>query len=79
MAISTAILAFEGVQIIDDTGPYEAFGRRGPTYLVAQTGDALSTNSGSTRPLEFEARDPGSAADAPARQRVTVVRVGSTT
>lgn len=46
MAISTAILVFEGVQIIDYTGPYEALGRRGPTYLVAERGDALATNMG---------------------------------
>jgi putative intracellular protease/amidase len=29
MAISTAILVFEGVPIIDCTGPYEAFVRVG--------------------------------------------------
>ena len=46
MAISTAILVFDGVQIIDYTGTFEALGQRGPTDLVAETGDALATNMG---------------------------------
>ena len=46
MAITTAILVFDGVQIIDYTGPCEALGRRGPAYLVAENGAALTTNMG---------------------------------
>jgi putative intracellular protease/amidase len=46
MAISTAILIFDDVQIIDYTGPFEALGRRGPTYLVAERPGALVTNMG---------------------------------
>ena len=46
MPFSTAILVFDDVQIIDYTGPFEALGRRGPTYLVAEKPDALTTNMG---------------------------------
>ena len=46
MPITTAILVFDDVQIIDYTGPYEALGRRGPTFLVAEKADGLTTNMG---------------------------------
>ncbi len=46
MTISSAILVFEGVLIIDYTGPYEALGRRGPTYLVGEHADPIATNMG---------------------------------
>jgi putative intracellular protease/amidase len=45
MSITTAILVFDDVQIIDYTGPFEALGRRGPTFLVAETPE-LVTNMG---------------------------------
>ena len=45
MTFTTAILVFDDVQIIDYTGPYEVFGRRGPTYLVAEKLE-LTTNMG---------------------------------
>jgi len=44
VSISTAILVFDDVQIIDYTGPYEALGRRGDAYLVAEKPDGLTTN-----------------------------------
>ena len=46
MPLTTAILVFDDVQIIDYTGPFEALGRRGPTYLVAEKPGAITTNMG---------------------------------
>ena len=46
MPITTAILVFDDVQIIDYTGPYEALGRRGSAFLVAEKADGLTTNMG---------------------------------
>lgn len=45
-----AILLFEGVQIIDYTGPYEVFGQMGNTrvYTVSETGKTLTTAMGMT-------------------------------
>jgi putative intracellular protease/amidase len=45
MTFTTAILAFDDVQIIDYTGPFEVFGRCGPTFLVAEKPE-LTTNMG---------------------------------
>lgn len=44
-ARDVAILLFEGVQIIDYTGPYEVFGQVGAfnVYTVSETGETLST------------------------------------
>jgi putative intracellular protease/amidase len=42
-----AILVFEGVQIIDYTGPYEVFGQAGcDVFTVAERSDTLTTNMG---------------------------------
>lgn len=45
---NVAILVFEGVQIIDYTGPYEVFGQVGPfhVYTVSKDGETLSTAMG---------------------------------
>jgi len=45
---NVAILLFEGVQIIDFTGPYEVFGQVGPfnVYTVSETGESLTTAMG---------------------------------
>jgi putative intracellular protease/amidase len=46
--LNVAILIFEGVQIIDYTGPYEVLGsrRRRNVYTVAEKPDAITTNMG---------------------------------
>lgn len=44
--MNIAILIFDNVQIIDYTGPYEAFGRRGHAYTVAQRPDPIVTEMG---------------------------------
>ena len=55
-----AILLFEGVQIIDYTGPYEVFGQAGyDVFTVAERPDLLSTNMG------MEVKPTHSFADAP--------------
>src|SRR5215213_671825 len=45
---NVAILIFEGVQIIDYTGPYEVLGGWGKrhVYTVAEKADAITTNMG---------------------------------
>src|SRR3982750_4324456 len=45
---NVAILIFDGVQIIDYTGPYEVLGsgRRRNVYTVAEKPDAITTNMG---------------------------------
>lgn len=53
-----AILVFEGVQIIDYTGPYEVFGQGGfDVYTVAETKDALTTAMGMTVVPKFTFAD----------------------
>jgi len=53
-----AILIFEGVQIIDYTGPYEVFGQGGfDVYTVAETKGALTTAMGMTVVPEFTFAD----------------------
>ena len=45
--IKAAILLFDGVQIIDFTGPYEVFGQaRFDVFTVSQTGDPIVTTMG---------------------------------
>jgi putative intracellular protease/amidase len=46
--LNVAILIFEGVQIIDYTGPYEVLGswRKRNVYTVAEKSDAITTNMG---------------------------------
>ncbi len=46
--LNVAILIFDGVQIIDYTGPYEVLGSRGRrnVYTVAERADAIKTNMG---------------------------------
>ena len=46
--LNVAILIFDGVQIIDYTGPYEVLGSRGRrnVYTVAEKPDAIKTNMG---------------------------------
>jgi putative intracellular protease/amidase len=46
--LNVAILIFDGVQIIDYTGPYEVLGswRRRNVYTVAEKPDAITTNMG---------------------------------
>jgi putative intracellular protease/amidase len=46
--LNVAILVFDGVQIIDYTGPYEVLGsgRRRNVYTVAEKPDAITTNMG---------------------------------
>jgi putative intracellular protease/amidase len=46
--LNVAILIFEGVQIIDYTGPYEVLGsgRRRNVYTVSEKPDAITTNMG---------------------------------
>src|SRR5215212_4340488 len=45
---NVAILIFDGVQIIDYTGPYEVLGGMGKrnVYTVAEKADAVTTNMG---------------------------------
>ncbi len=44
---SVAILIFEGVQIIDFTGPYEVFGQAGfEVFTVAKSGETITTAMG---------------------------------
>src|SRR2546423_395828 len=45
---NVAILIFDGVQIIDYTGPYEVLGswRKRNVYTVAEKPDAITTNMG---------------------------------
>jgi len=53
-----AILVFEGVQIIDYTGPYEVFGQGGfDVYTVAEAKDALTTAMGMTVVPKFTFAD----------------------
>jgi putative intracellular protease/amidase len=44
--MNTAVLLFDDIQIIDFTGPWEAFGRRGTVYGVSETGEAILTSMG---------------------------------
>jgi len=44
--MNTAVLLFDGVQIIDYTGPWEAFGRRGNVYGVSEHGQPITTSMG---------------------------------
>ena len=45
--VKVAILLFDGVQIIDFTGPYEVFGQaRFEVFTVSQTGDPIVTTMG---------------------------------
>ncbi len=46
--MNVAILIFDGVQIIDYTGPYEVLGSHGrrKVYTVAENSDAITTNMG---------------------------------
>lgn len=44
--MNTAVLLFDGVQIIDYTGPLEAFGRRGTVYGVSEHGKPITTSMG---------------------------------
>lgn len=44
--MNTVVLLFDGVQIIDYTGPWEAFGRVGDVYGVSETGEAITTSMG---------------------------------
>ena len=46
--LNVAILIFDGVQIIDYTGPYEVLGSRGRrnVYTVAENADPITTNMG---------------------------------
>ena len=44
--MKTAVLLFDGVQIIDYTGPWEAFGRRGSVYGVSERGQPITTSMG---------------------------------
>jgi putative intracellular protease/amidase len=47
--LKVAILVFEGVQIIDYTGPYEVFGQTGAdVYMVAEKTEPLTTAMGMT-------------------------------
>src|SRR5215470_8809723 len=47
--LNVAILVFQGVQIIDYTGPYEVFGQTGAdVYLVAEKTEPLTTAMGMT-------------------------------
>ncbi len=58
---NVAILLFEGVQIIDYTGPYEVFGQvRGlKVYTVSETGETLTTAMGmSVHPTHSFANAP---------------------
>jgi putative intracellular protease/amidase len=43
---NVAILIWNGVQIIDYTGPYEVLGRRNNVYTVAETAEPITTNMG---------------------------------
>ncbi len=44
---NVAILIFDGVQIIDYTGPYEVFGQAGfDVFTVSPTGETITTNMG---------------------------------
>src|SRR5689334_16652280 len=43
---NVAILIWNGVQIIDYTGPYEVLGRRNNAYTVAETAEPITTNMG---------------------------------
>jgi putative intracellular protease/amidase len=53
-----AILIFDGVQIIDYTGPYEVFGQGGfEVYTVAEAKDALTTSMGMTVVPKFTFAD----------------------
>jgi putative intracellular protease/amidase len=44
--VNTAVLLFDGVQIIDYTGPWEAFGRVGTVYGVSIGGAPITTSMG---------------------------------
>jgi putative intracellular protease/amidase len=58
---SVAILIFDGVQIIDYTGPYEVFGQAGfDVFTVSETGETVTTNMGmSVNPTHsFESSPP---------------------
>src|SRR5690348_8714212 len=44
--MNTAVLLFDGVQIIDYTGPWEVFGRRGNVYGVSEHGRPITTSMG---------------------------------
>lgn len=44
--MNIAILLFDGVQIIDYTGPWEAFGHRGSVYGVSEHGRPIVTSMG---------------------------------
>src|SRR4051794_13769053 len=45
--MNVAILIFDGVQIIDYTGPYEVFGAAGlNVYTVSEKTEAITTNMG---------------------------------
>jgi len=47
VANNVAILIFDGVQIIDYTGPYEVFGQAGfDVFTVSPTGETITTNMG---------------------------------
>ena len=45
--LKAAILIFDGVQIIDYTGPYEVFGQaRFDVFTVSETGETITTTMG---------------------------------
>ncbi|HET6277225.1 MAG TPA: DJ-1/PfpI family protein [Candidatus Polarisedimenticolia bacterium] len=57
---NVAILIFDGVQIIDYTGPYEVFGQAGfNVFTVSPTGETITTNMGmSVNPTYSLANSP---------------------